>query len=1364
MIPIPQPPGPRCDCCGLPAPLQPGDFCPRCGYPVSLPKEEQFLEESIRNLQRVVTYGGAQATVSNLLLRYQNRLSVLRRQLYEASLRQSASPALRSEVVLPPPVQQPIPSLAQVPLSITTNEQASFTPPAQPAQPENAPISSAPQQMFSLRSFFADQTINIVSSLGAFLILAGSLSFVATTSNLFLSFLMLFIVHLLFATAGFVFTRFPGFHFIARIYIAIFALLIPLVSFSGYRLVAGHLIQLSAPTVVAIASAYAAIVYGILAITQQYKPFGYLAGVALVLADCAIAFSLRLHYEWWPVLLIPLAFVALFSMGRNSELFSGNRAVLREPTRILMYACVGVLCLDLLYTYTYVLAFAVNTPFTELRIVNAVIFSLVLIWTCAYLVVTKRFAWLAIVPYQFFGFAVAIALVFNISSVALGVLFTAVAVFYHIVTLVARTTLQRFPGIRGHMEQIALVVLPFILLLVAPLLPLQVLQSAFSPNSNVGLLPNGDAFLALVALGVSCVLTVSIMLHRTGLRRIPTTPNASWPRLLLLTGFLFTWVYSINVLLLHIAIDYAFVALTLVLLVGTIVVRRFISTAWSSPLDVVVLLIAGLTLLLHIRQDVDTKIALLILFSVLSYTVLVYQRRSTWLFVPLLFMLFALPLSMERPHILLLLGVGLPLVATVFAKIEQSRTGYTVTHNAKTLFTFLFTWQWPLLVSGLLYGVLACSHDAATSISTVQNWIGVPFSVALEMAVLALVWYIVAAVTRQQWLLLVPTGFAIAGLLVPSNPLWIMASIASIAALVAVGMGRIVAKPWVAPLYAVALLAAVLVGIGGYTGGHEQLVFVSWTLLGFAVLLYAIGVVENFVPALWLASAFAIWSAYDAATLGNLYYPPVVALLCAAIGVGIGSLALAPKFTVLRRSELLQLSLPLYVTALAAAVLTGVYGTLGGINAPFPTAIPDALLLYAGVAYAVLVFERQPRWLWLVAVFALWGVVLEARLNPDLFYSIDTQILFPTYYLTGVVLVTGIIALVAGRLSKTRDVAPSLQLGAFTWSWPWYCASLFAVVVMVTWNTLMGGIQVSGVTVYGSLFAFMLLSFIVMFVEQRGELIILPLALALWGIVQTRWEMWQQLGVLSLLFFLVFAMPYIWQLFPAQSQSLLQRRAYILVGFAGQVGMLLLIIAQGGLFSNEQALAHVGIGVLLLLAVQLFWYGWAQQAKQYWTIYVAGLLLTLAIPWQLSTFQITRIEWLTLAPATYLIVVAPFLSHNEHTPYHTHLGQLCSILGASLLLLPTLWSSFSEPTIQPTFILTGEALFLLLLGVTLRTRIFVLSGAALVIVSAMHALFLPSLGLPPSLALTIMGGMLLALATALSLARHRLQSVWTRLD
>ena len=1369
MLPMPQLPGPRCDCCGAFIQLQAGDFCPRCGYPVTMPREAQFLEESIRNLQRVATYGGAQATVTNLLLRYRTRLSVVRQQLHATASRQNASLLPQSEVVLPSNVGRPVSPLSmdnQVPSATymphVSAEQASVTPPIPPVQKPLTSTSSAPQEMFSLRSFFADQTINIVSSLGAFLILIGSLSFVATTTNLFLSFLVLLLVHLVFATVGFVFARFPGFRFISRVYTAVFALLVPLVGFSVYRLVAGHLIQLSAPTVVAIAAIYAAIVYASLAITQQYKPFGYLASVAVVVADLSVAFALHLAYWWWPVLLMPLAFLALLSASKNVRLFHHNRAVLREPMLVLMYACIAVLCVDILYTYPYLLVIEVTgRSFLELRVAGAVMLLLVLTWTCAYLLITKQFAWLVVVPYQLLGLVVALAYVFEVQAIYYGLLFTALAVCYHVGVLIARNPLQRFQQVRNHMEGIALVLVVFIPFLVAPLVPLNLLEVVYSGH-DIQFPGNGNTFFALIALFVGCVLTVSIALSHTGLRRIPLSVHPGWRWLLLLSGLLLTWVYSVVVLSFHIDVAYEFLALTLVLLLGTIIVRRFISASWSNPLDVLVLGETALTLLLHIHYGIDANLALLFFFAVLSYSVLVYQRRYIWLFIPMLFMLLAFPALLERPRILLLLAMSLPLVALVLIKIEQHRRGVadTTTGNIKVTRPSLLSWEWPVLVSGLFYGVIVCGVDVLNPMSTVQNWFGVPFSVALEMASLALLWYAVAALTRQQWMLLVTIGFAVAGLLVPSNPLWVLVCIAGVMALLAVGIGRIVAKTWTIPLYSVALLAAVLMGMDGYT--HGQLALVSWLLLGFALLMYAIGAIENFSPFLWLAAVFAIWSVYDAALLGDVYRAPVIALLSAAIGVGISCLAFTSTFFTPRKGALLRFSLPLYVTALAAATLTGVYGVLGGINVPFPTAIPDALLLYALVAYAVLIFERQARWLLLVAVFALWGTVLVARLNADLFMSISAQIAFPTYYLTGVALVAGGIALAMGRLRKTRDVAPSSTLTAFTWSWPWYCASLFAIALTLAWNTFMGGVHVAGVTVYSSIFAFILLTCIVIVVERKHELLILPIALALWGIVQAPWEPWQQLGALSVLFFLVFVAHYIWHLLPSQNPS--QDIWYTRLSFVGQVGILLVTIGQGGLSSYAGALAHIGIGVLLLLAVQLFLYGWTQPRKHYWTIYTAGLLVALAIPWELATFQLTRIEWLTLAPATYLIVIAPFLSRNEHLVQHHRLGQLCSILGASLLLLPTLWSSFNEPNMQPTLILAGEALALLLLGVTLRTRFFVLSGAALVIVSAMHALFLPSLGLPPSLALTIVGVTLLALATALSLARHRLQIAWTRLD
>jgi hypothetical protein len=213
----------------------------------------------------------------------------------------------------------------------------------------------------------------------------------------------------------------------------------------------------------------------------------------------------------------------------------------------------------------------------------------------------------------------------------------------------------------------------------------------------------------------------------------------------------------------------------------------------------------------------------------------------------------------------------------------------------------------------------------------------------------------------------------------------------------------------------------------------------------------------------------------------------------------------------------------------------------------------------------------------------------------------------------------------------------------------------------------------------------------------------------------------------------------------------------------GQTCVVLAIIGRGGLSAATGPLAHVGAGALLVLAALLFWSGrlQAQTTTRRWCGYTTGLLLALVVSWELSALGQTHLDVLTLAPASYLIVISPFLSRDETLPYHHRIGQCCSVLGAILLLAPTLWLSFSAENLQPTLILAGEALILLLLGVGLHVRFFVLSGAALVVVAAMHALFLPSLGLPPSLALTILGGTLLAIATALSLARHRLRAAWT---
>lgn len=66
-----------CDCCGLVVDLSQVEVCPVCQYPVNPEKEQLFLETSIRDLQRVIRYGGAAISVAYLIGRYEGRLRLL---------------------------------------------------------------------------------------------------------------------------------------------------------------------------------------------------------------------------------------------------------------------------------------------------------------------------------------------------------------------------------------------------------------------------------------------------------------------------------------------------------------------------------------------------------------------------------------------------------------------------------------------------------------------------------------------------------------------------------------------------------------------------------------------------------------------------------------------------------------------------------------------------------------------------------------------------------------------------------------------------------------------------------------------------------------------------------------------------------------------------------------------------------------------------------------------------------------------------------------------------------------------------------------------------------------------------------------
>ncbi len=1348
----------HCDFCGLLI-EQAGEDCPLCHYPLDPEKEERFLLSAIDDLQRVVNYGGSNLRVSDLLTRYRSRLETLR--LQQAAPVPAAAPASASAPrveVAPQPVVAPYPAQAEAPREVEAAAQVS---------------PRAPHRVFSWKAFFADQAINIVASLGAFLILVGALSFTATTSNLLLAFAIVFAVHAVFGITGFVTYRFASFRVVAIIYTVIYALLVPLVGFSAYRLFAGNYLQLSVPVLVAIAATYAAIVYTLLAIYQRFQLFAYLGVVALAVADLAVAAAIGLGYWWWPAMLMILALPALVSVrqsGVTNWLFAGSRAVLREPVRIFLYIFAGICALGVLAIagYSFLLD-ASGMQHTEVRFSLLCLTLLGLLWSSLFLWLTARPRYVIGLTFLFLASTLALCYALNFEAIGYALALTVVALLYHGLSRFAPRLLQPFGALERELDWIALALVFLVPWISSPSLPVQLVVNAYALGETYQ--TGWQTVAELVALAVGLAVTVSVTFKHAGLQRTPARPAWCW--LLLLGGFLLDFAYSLVIVSLKLTPAWCLLGLTLALMVGAVVVRQRASGVWANPLDIGVLVNIALTLGLSGNQGQDVISALLLFFAAATYGILLYQRRQNWLVVPLAFALLAFPTLMNRTEVLLVASVMLPLAAIAMHRLVSEK--WTEPH-AKWLSPVRLAgvWEWPLLAAGLVYGVTIALSDVVASTSTIQHWLGVPCPVALELALISLVWYSSAALARVKVWLLPAAGFAIGAALLPSNAFWVLVGLAPALAILAVVTRRLADRDWALPLSITALLCSVMAGYTRFTQNH--LGAAAWALLAFAALAYIIGAVEDEVIPMWVAPFFASWSVViSAGFLNDQCRPPIVAIAAAALGVAVSFFKLIPVFRIGagRKHSLLAYALPLYTTAFIGALLTGIYGSLSNSNTPFYGAVPDALLVYAVVAFAVLLYEKRPGWLWLAAGLAAWGTALAVQLTPSYVPLIGAG-----------AAVAGVLVgrIIKAALAKTALPTPLQGLRQFTWSWPWYLVAGLSALLTGA-RTALPVEQAPGGFIAYWLLAFTAIALCIMLVERFPELLVFPVGLAAWTI----WLWYPSLDVASLMMaysglcVLVFATQFIWRVLPPVNHLLPIGSLHDVLGLGGQSLVVLAIALQGGLFADAGMLVHVGAGSLFVLAALVFAYGWVRthnlapiviaerdekaaaadvlraKAIQRWCYYLAGLLLSLVVSWELSAFRQTRLDVLLLAPASYLAVAAPFLMRAKLLPAHDKVGQSAAALGASLLLLPSLWFSFSESNLTPTLILVGEALALLVLGILTRVRIFILSSAALVVVGALRALFLST---PPSLALMLLGAILLAIATALILARRQLRAAW----
>lgn len=518
----------HCDCCGLIVDPEITEDCPRCKYPVKHEKEERFVVSSIHDLKRVSTYGGGSLKVDELIRRYESRLYALRHYTTFVSpavppVTVGAKAAATSVVATPslPKVPEKV-KVAPEPVSqhISLLEETAVTPPPIKPQP--------PRHVFSWREFFADQAINIVASVGAFLLLIGSLSFTITTSNLFVAFLVLFIVHAIFGITGFVTYRFQTFRFVATIYSVIFALLVPLVAYALYKLLIGSNIQFSVPVLIAISATYAAVIYILMAVYQRFIPFAYLGLVALLVADLAVSDALKLYYWWWPSMAMILAIPATISLrhdGENSWPFIGHWKVLRDPIRYVMYLIVAASLLTLCFIVIYSLSVdSSGSSISEIRFSILSMTLLLLLWATLSIWLAKWTRFMLVLAYLVLASVIAFCYAMRFGAIGYALALTVVALLYHGLNRFARHRLEPFGVLSLGLDQIALILVLAVPLISSPLLPIQLFASANGPSfisSSLMYQTSWRTLAEFIAVGLGIVVTVSITFYRAGLAKTP---------------------------------------------------------------------------------------------------------------------------------------------------------------------------------------------------------------------------------------------------------------------------------------------------------------------------------------------------------------------------------------------------------------------------------------------------------------------------------------------------------------------------------------------------------------------------------------------------------------------------------------------------------------------------------------------------------------------------------------------------------------------------------------------------------------------------------------------------------------------------
>lgn len=1314
----------RCTYCGSVPP--PGaTYCPFCGEAVdpALVAELQWLYGALNDLDTRIAHGEGGQTITALRDEYRDRYLTARRAPAPAASAPSAAPASLS------PSPDPV-AAASAAASAPTSPASATQPVAPLAPPTPAPRPEGP--VFSWQAFLSEQAIAIMMYMGGFLGLVAMLSFEIggwQSLDLRVKLGAIIVVYIAFGALGLFMRHRPRLHAVGGAYLGVFALMTPLLALGIYRFglqAAGF----SGAAMLCLSSAYAAIIYLALAWRTRFVTYAYLGWSALVLAALAAVFWAHAPGE---TVIFALAFVSLLLLLPSLFRLFDFADLLETPA--LQLAAVTSL------------AAAGGTLFLGLALATRNIDETPLAVSSA-------------APPQYSTAAFALA--------ACTLVLVACAWSY-----LARglTRAQEEATRAGRLNVVDWVV-------VATATQAVIALAAWA-GADRRAMAVVLATLALAEAGMLFALwrrarertelrylveTLALALAIIACLGVASDPAPNWPYLLALTsGLVVTGGLAVfEAAPLWLLPAGIFLSLDYYALLDTLFHQPLAQVATEQDIPVRAVAATVLVLALVVPWQVAGPARLTRRFAAPVYVIafanalyaainLLHQQAFYATLILGLFVVLALVTGWRSRYPLPgglvagFFGFFLPLPLTVAGGggASQFVLGAAV---AAVVIGLLALGVRALLgrASALpaylvaLWMAIVVSFRLLINSNYPTDWrflgFSLPVGLLLAFAVLAAV---VSLWENAPWAMFIPAFFGfVAAWATPGLADVQGLTLAALLAVVGIALRWLRGRwSWSIAWHIAALLAALLqILVQGLTLDREGL---SWRLLVgplFIALAYLAAAVER-QP--WMTAVVPFFA------LGAIFFLPTLHDFVPTL-VGVYILVLAGL--ALRLFFGRSWAVACYVAAIAPsllAVFRAVPPTAGEHEA--------LLLVFALTAYGVALIERRPAIGTAAAVYA--GLA-------------------PLFQLNGRPLLGLALALTAGGIVIGR-------MGGWRWAWPAYTAALSAGLVMA-----LVGYREPTFEAW-ALLALAVAAYLVAMIESHAEALTLALALGALALLAAdralELPLWQTMLTFVALAWLYALGQWLWGALPwlrnrttapwwdldAQADTralavwrntrLVGRTIHHVAGLLVGAGVVVVALLLADTYAPQTALAQVEVVALISLALLLALTAWAFQL--HWLWYVAGGLIAIAVSWQVRWFGADNIQAFVLAPGSYLLVMGALLPADRRFKNPLRAGQLASLLGALLLLLPTLTQSFttaqSENWIYASA-LALEALAIAAVGVGTHTRALILLGTGFFGLAAIRgALLAFSSGVPVALIIAALALLLMGGATWLSLRVRR---------